>query len=133
VSTNADELIREFCDALNTGDLERAADLLDPDVVQHGTRGGIDQDRVFRGLPTVLDYWNDVGDTWAAIRYQPERIIESGDLIVVFWREKARSPRSEVEIETETAAILKIRNGKIVELRGYMDRAEALRAAGLPS
>lgn len=133
MSQSADELIREFCDALNTGDLERATDLLDPDVVQHGTRGGIDQDRVFRGLPTVLDYWNDVGDTWAAIRYEPERILESGDLIAVFWREKARSPRSEVEIETETAAIFKIRDGKIAELRGYMDRAEALRAAGLAS
>jgi ketosteroid isomerase-like protein len=131
MSTGAEELIRELCDALNVGDIERAADLTHPDVVQYGTRGGIDQDRVFRGRQTVVDYWNDIGDTWAAVRYEPEQIIESDDVIVVFWHETARSARSELEIETETAAVLKVRDGRIVELRGYMDRADALRAAGL--
>lgn len=129
----AEELIRELCDALNAGDVEAAAELTHPDVVQYGTRGGIDQDRVFRGRQSLVDYWNDVGDTWAAVRFEPERIIDSGDAIVVFWHETARSARSELEIETETAAVLKVRDGKIVELRGYMDRADALRAAGLAS
>jgi ketosteroid isomerase-like protein len=133
MSAGGEELIRELCDALNAGDVERAADLAHPDVVQYGTRGGIDQDRVFRGRQAVVDYWNDVGDTWASIRYEPERIIESGELIVVFWHETARSTRSELEVETETGAVFKVRDGKIVELRGYMDRAEALRAAGLAS
>jgi ketosteroid isomerase-like protein len=129
----ATELIRELCDALNAGDVEGAAELTHPDVVMYGTRGGIDQDRVFRGRQSVVDYWNDVGDTWAAVRFEPERIIESGDVIVVFWRETARSARSELEIKAETAGVLKVRDGKIAELRGYMDRAEALRAAGLAS
>jgi len=133
MSAGVEELIRELCDALNAGDVEAAAELTHPDVVQHGTRGGIDQDRVFRGRQSVVDYWNDVADTWAAVRFEPERIIDSGDAIVVFWHETARSARSELEIETETAAVLKVRDGKIVELRGYMDRADALRAAGLAS
>jgi ketosteroid isomerase-like protein len=131
MSAGAEELIRELCDALNAGEIERAADLTHPDVVQYGTRGGIDQDRVFRGRQAVLEYWDEVGEAWASLSYEPERILESGDMVVVFWHETARSARADLEVQTSTAAICRIKDGKIAELRGYMDRDEALRAAGV--
>jgi ketosteroid isomerase-like protein len=31
----------------------------------------------------------------------------------------------------ETAAVVDLRNGRVVRIQGYMDRAAALRAAGL--
>lgn len=131
MSANAEELVRELADALNSGDSERAAVLMDPDMVQYGTRGGMDEQRVLRGRQAVLDYWDEVGEAWESQRYEPERIIESGDLLVVFWREAARSARSDLEVRTDTAAVVRIRDGKIVEIRGYMHRHEALEAAGL--
>jgi ketosteroid isomerase-like protein len=131
MSTNADELIRRLCDALNAGETERAAELTDPDVVQFGTRGGMDQDRVMRGRQAVIDYWNDISEMWESLTYEPERIIESGDVVLVFWRETGRSARSDLEMESDTATVFKIRDGKILELRGYMNRDEALKAAGL--
>jgi ketosteroid isomerase-like protein len=130
-ASGAEGVVRELSAAINSDDQERQADLLHPDVVQYGTRGGIDQDRVFRGREAVLAYWQEIGDTWESQTYEPERVIEAGDLVVVFWREVARSERSDLEVRTDTAGLVRIREGKIVEIRGYMDRDEALEEAGI--
>jgi ketosteroid isomerase-like protein len=34
-------------------------------------------------------------------------------------------------METKTAVVYAVRNGKVVKARGYMDRAQALEAVGL--
>ena len=124
-------VIRELCDALNANDAERLTRLTHPDVVQYGTRGGIDQERVFRGREAVMGYWNEMAEAWEALRFDPERLIEAGDLVVAFWRERARSRHSDLELESNTATIFRLRDGKVVEVRGYLDREEALQAAGV--
>jgi ketosteroid isomerase-like protein len=129
--TTAAEVVRELQDALNTGDRERQAQLLDSDIVQHGTRGGIDEGRVIRGREAVLAYWDDVGDTWQSLSFEIERLIEGDGVAVVFWRETARSHQSDLEIQYDTGSVFRVRDGRIIEMTGYMDRDEALRAAGL--
>jgi ketosteroid isomerase-like protein len=131
MTASAEELIAELCEALNSDNIERAAELTAPDAVQYGTVGGMDQDLVLRGRREIVDYWNDVGETWESLRYDPERVAASGDVILVFWRETARSARGELELQTNTATVFRVRDGKFVEIRGYMDRDEAVRAAGL--
>jgi ketosteroid isomerase-like protein len=131
VSEGGEELIRRLCDALNSDDIGRAIDLTHPEVVQYGTVGGMDQDLVLRGQEAIVDYWTDVAATWASLTYDPERIDQSGDVILVFWRETARSLRGDLELQTNTATVFRLREGKIGEIRGFMDRDEAVRAAGL--
>lgn len=131
MSTEAVEIVRELCDALNANDTERMSRWAHPDMVQYGTRGGIDQDRVVRGREAVMEYWDEVAEAWDSLHFEPERLIERGDLVVAFWRETARSRHSDLEIETQTASVFRLRDGKIVEIRGYLDRDEALRAAGI--
>lgn len=125
------DLVHELAAALNAGDFERLTQVMDPDVVQYGTRGGIDQDRIVRGREAVLAYWEEVGEAWESQTFEPERIIEAGDVIVVLWHETARIRDSDLEVESGTASLVKVDDGKVVELRGYMDPDEALRAAGL--
>ena len=125
------DLVRELAAAINAGDFEYLTRVMDPDVVQHGTRGGIDQDRIVRGREAVLAYWEEVGEAWESQTFEPERIIEAGDVIVVLWHETARIRDSDLEVESGTASVIKVHDGKVVELRGYMDPEEALRAAGL--
>jgi ketosteroid isomerase-like protein len=131
VSREAAEVVRELCDALNVNDTERMACIAHPDVVQYGTRGGIDQDRVVRGREAVMEYWDEVADAWESLHFEPERLIERGDLVVAFWRETARSRHSDLEVESQTASVFRLRDGMIVEITGYLDRDEALRAAGI--
>ena len=60
-----------------------------------------------------------------------ERLIDVGDTVVALWREIARSRHSELEIHSDTAMVFKVRAGRIVEARGYMNRDQALEAAGV--
>jgi ketosteroid isomerase-like protein len=46
-------------------------------------------------------------------------------------REYQRGKTSGIETEVETAVIIDLRDGRIARMQGYMDRAAALRAAGL--
>lgn len=131
MTPDAADVIRELAGALNANDFDRLVSVMDPEVVQYGTRGGIDQDRIVRGREAVLDYWEEVGEAWESQTFEPERIIEAGDVIVVLWHETARIRDSDLEVESGTASVIKVDDGKIVELRGYMDPDEALRAAGL--
>jgi ketosteroid isomerase-like protein len=126
------EVIRELCDALNANDdTERMSRMTHPDVVQYGTRGGIDQGRVVRGRDAVQRYWGEIREAWESLRFEPEQLIERDDVVVAFWRETARSRHSDLEVESQTATVFRLRDGMIVEIRGYLDRDEALRAAGV--
>lgn len=127
------EIVRAVCDALMAVDRERFGELLDPEVVQYGTLGGIDQDRVMRGRQAVIDYWDEIVGAWEGITVDVERLIDAGDTVVVLWRETARSRHSELEIQSDTAMVFTVREGRIVEARGYMNRDQALEAAGVAS
>jgi ketosteroid isomerase-like protein len=105
--------------------------VMDPEVVQYGTRGGIDQDRVLRGREAVLAYWDEIGEAWEWQTFEPERVIEGDDVVVALWRETVRIRDSDLDVESSTASLIKVRDGKVVELRGYMNRDEALRDAGM--
>jgi ketosteroid isomerase-like protein len=131
VSAEAADVVRELAAALNANDEERLVRVMDPEVVQYGTRGGIDQDRVIRGREAVLAYWEEIGEAWEYQTFEAERVIEGDDVVVALWHEIARIHDSDLEVESSTASVIKLRDGKVVELRGYMDRDEALEAAGV--
>jgi ketosteroid isomerase-like protein len=58
-------------------------------------------------------------------------VIEADGVVVALWNETVRIRDSQSDIESSTASLIKVRDGRVVEMRGYMDRDEALRAAGL--
>jgi ketosteroid isomerase-like protein len=118
--------------ALQRGDLEAAlGSFYDPDVEWHGAVGGFDEGRVVRGQAEVLDAFRDYYDTWERLELRPEELIDTGDELVIFVHEVARGRKSGVVVETDTAAISTLREGRIVQVRNYLDRKEALEAAGL--
>ena len=87
------------------------AELLDPNVAQYGTVGGVEEGTVVRGPSEIAQLYESEADAWDRQRIEPERLIDAGDRVVVLRR---RSPR-----------------GRVVRIQGYMDRAAALEAAGL--
>ena len=131
MTSGAAEVVRELAAAINGDDVQGLARLLDPEVVQYGTRGGVDQGRVIRGREAVLAYWDEIGEVWDSQTFEPERLIEGDDVVVALWHETAKIRNSDLEVESSTASLIKVRDGKVVELRGYMDPDEALRAAGV--
>jgi ketosteroid isomerase-like protein len=124
--------VRAFVDLTAAGDFARLSDILDPDVVFFGTRGGLDEKRVLRGPDAVLEYLRDeIQDPWDRYDVEAERLIEVGDTVVVFLHETAQPRRGDFEMQSDTAMVFKVRRQRIVEATGYLDRGEALKAARL--
>jgi ketosteroid isomerase-like protein len=131
VISDAVEVVRELAAALNADDVQGLARLMDPEIVQYGTRGGVDQGRVIRGREAVLAYWDEIGEAWESQTFEPQDVLEGDGVVVALWHETAQIRESDLEVESNTASLIKVRDGRVVEMRGYMDPDEALRAAGL--
>jgi ketosteroid isomerase-like protein len=126
------ELVRDFIAAGQRQDWQRAAELLDPDVEQHGTVGGLEEGQVYRGLAAMIREYESVDlEAWAERRLEPREFLHVDDLVVVLLHEYRRGRDSGVELEDDTAVVVTVRDGRIVRIQGYMDQDAALQAAGL--
>jgi ketosteroid isomerase-like protein len=126
------EIMRAAVEAMIRGDIEVALEALDPEIVWHATVGGIDEGRVYHGREEVANGFLDYFATWERIELRADEFLDAGDnRVVVLWHEIAKGRASGITVETETGSINTLRDGKIAVVRPYMDRADALRAAGL--
>jgi len=125
-------LVRDFAGAAQSGDWERVTELVDPELEGHGTVGGLDEGRVFRGLPALVHAFEiEDAEAWEERRIEPTDFVDGGDVIVILIHEFRRGKGSGVELETDTAVVATVRGGRIVRVQGYMEQDAALKAAGL--
>jgi ketosteroid isomerase-like protein len=125
------DVVRRMVEAYLSADLQTALSLLHPDVLWHGTIGGLEEGTTARGHEEVAAAFAESAETWETLSIEPTRFVDAGDRVVVIWHEVARSRHSETELETETGVIYRVADGQVVEVQGYMDPAAALAAAGL--
>jgi ketosteroid isomerase-like protein len=86
---------------------------------------------VFHGREGLDELAAMLADTWDTWRFEPERFLDAGDLVVVFARILAEGGASHVPIEIETTHVWTVRSGRAASVHAYRDRAEALEAAGI--
>ncbi len=126
------EIVRDAVQAFLGGDSERIAQLVDPEVEMHGTVGGLEEGRVARGLPQIIHTFEEEDlAAWEERRLEPKEFIACDGGVVVLVHEYRRGRGSGVELETDTAIVFAVRDGRVVRIQGYMDRDKALEAAGL--
>lgn len=85
----------------------------------------------FRGAEGLVEGWREWLEPWEAYWLEAEDFIDGGEKIVVMVRVQARTRRGGVEMEHAPAAVWTLHQGSVVCLEFYLDRAEALAAAGL--
>ena len=125
-------VVRDFLDAGKREDWTRVAELVDPDVELHGTVGGVEEGRVYLGLADAMREYIEVdGEAWEERRIEPEKFLDADEYVVVLLHEYRRGRGSGVELETDTAVVFTVRDGRVVRMQGYMDPAAAQKAAGL--
>jgi ketosteroid isomerase-like protein len=107
------------------------AELVDPDVEQHGTVGGVEEGRVTRGVGEIRRDYEHVEAIWDEHPIEVQELIDAGDRVVVFQREYQRGRRSGIDLVVDAAVLVEVRDGLIVRVQGFMDRAAALEAADL--
>ena len=86
---------------------------------------------IYRGREAVRRDWEQFSDLFEDFSIDVEKSFDRGDEVVVFLRFRGRARESNAEVEAPMAHVWTIREGKAVRLRQFLDRADALEAAGL--
>ncbi len=111
--------------AFNRGDFDAAVSVLDPKIEWSEPLefpgGGM-----YHGREAVKRYLIQSRAGWAEGSSEPERFITAGSRIVVFVRARFR-PKERTEWQkVELADVYSVRKHKIVQMRAFADRAQAL-------
>jgi ketosteroid isomerase-like protein len=85
----------------------------------------------YRGVEGLMEAWRDWLEPWTSYHLEVEEFLDAGDKVVAPVRVRARTAHDSVAVEHAPAGVWTIRDGKIAAIRFYLDRQEAMAAAGL--
>ena len=94
--------------------------------VDGGRRG-----RDLPGTQGIEKYLGSIGGAWEAFLIFRGEFRDDGDLVVMLGRLEGRGKGSGVPVDSSLGMVFDLRGGAISRIRGYLDHAEALEAAGL--
>jgi ketosteroid isomerase-like protein len=121
---------RRAVEAANRGDLIGWLAHFDPEIVWYGLADESDPGpfRGHQGILALRSRWTDV---LSDLRLEVKEYIDAGEYLVVPVRICGHAPDSDTDVVGEEVLLNKYRDGKIVEVREYRTREEALEAVGL--
>ena len=123
------EVVRRCVAARDRGDYSAARSLFDPElVVDLSVRP---DGRVYYVGPDALRAMVEWVGLWEDYSYVAEEFLDAGDEVVVFFRESGRGRDSGVTAEILGATVWTLGEGRVVRMKTYTDRSEALEAVGL--
>jgi ketosteroid isomerase-like protein len=109
---------------------ETVGSIFDPEF-ECATWGLPEGERTYAGLDGLRDLLLDWHAPWASYRVEIEEAVDLGDQVLLLTKSFGRLEGSTAEVEASVGNIWSIRDGRIVRFDAYLDRAEALEAAGL--
>jgi ketosteroid isomerase-like protein len=110
-------------------DWDEVRSLLHPDVRLDQRR--MPDGSLSEGRDAFVAYSRRWFGTWDELRLTPERFIEEGDRVLALMTVEGRGKGSGVPVVIHSADVWTVRDGKILSLVGYPDRAEALAEMGI--
>jgi ketosteroid isomerase-like protein len=87
----------------------------------------------FHGADGLVAGWREWLSPWESYRIDAEEFIDAGDGVVVLARVHARTRRGGVEMEHAPGAVWTVEDGRIRRIEFYLERSQALAAAGVRS
>jgi ketosteroid isomerase-like protein len=120
-------------EALNREDVEALVGRCDPSVEWHPAMQALlgGEAVTYRGHAGVREMMSDFYEAFAELSFEISEIHDLGDRVVPIGRINARGKGSGAEVESPAAYLVDFRNGKVIEVRTYLDPGQALKAAGL--
>jgi ketosteroid isomerase-like protein len=121
------EAVDEAFAAYDRGDMDRIADIADPEVVVSQMEELPDAETFHgrRGLLDVIDEWQSA---WDDVHVERLTTHEVGEHVVTTVRQRARGRSSGVEVEGVFTFVFTIKAGRLVRWRMFVDEAQALEA-----
>ena len=124
------EIVRRLHEALNRGDLDDAVQYMHPEVELRPGIVAPDQRSLYRGRDGVKRFFETIYDAFEEVRAEIEETIDAGEQVFAVERWRVRG-RDGIELDFEVIDVYTFRDGLMVRAEGFLDRAEALEAAGL--
>ncbi len=124
------DLVRRSIEAYNRRDFETMQALNHPDLELDWTASRGFQAGVYRGWEEVMGFYRSFLGTFENVELEPERFIETGDLVVVPNSVQTRG-RDGIETTAQSALVFELRGGRIARICLYQETEQALKAIGL--
>jgi ketosteroid isomerase-like protein len=133
VSQENVEVVRDHYAAANERDFARAMSHYAEDVELFVPSGASVIAGTFTGRDSVGRWFGDWFATFDTdARFDIEDVIDIDDTSVLFLaKHHVRGRASGVEVDGDVIWLYRLRDGKIVQVRGFESRSEALKAVGL--
>jgi uncharacterized protein len=121
------EIVRAGYDAFNRGDVEAGLTPLDP-AIEWWPAADEPSTEPYRGHDGYRTLVGEIREYVPDIRAEIEEITAIGDYVVICLRFWGRGRDSGIPVEIRETNVARFRDGKIVEVREYREKAEALEA-----
>jgi ketosteroid isomerase-like protein len=123
------EIVRRGWEAFNRGDPAFLSDFAedaefeeDPTFPEAG---------VFRGREEIMRYITGFQEQMRDHRFEVEEVRDLGDQVLALLHETARGASSGIDVDQRPAFLFQFRDGMIVRMRAYLNRADGIKAVGL--
>ena len=126
------EVVVDTLTRVTDGGVDALAEFWDPGIKWRAAEGEIDDVGELHGPEAVGRHFQDWFDMFDDLTVVAEELIDAGDdRVVAVQRMTGRAKVSGIETEIRFSVVYTLRDGKIVQGREYMDKEQALEAAGL--
>jgi ketosteroid isomerase-like protein len=128
------DIIRRAFDEFTRGGWEPLMGTVwDSEIVWNMSPTGIPGLGTYRGFDELRSFFEDWFSTFPFDEWEQEveEVIDCGEQVVVLTRQRGRGSASGAGVELEYAQVVEFRDGKVVHVDVYLDRAQALQAVGV--
>jgi len=126
------DLVRRALDALQRGDLDEMLSYTDPEGELHSAIVGGAEGNVYRGHEGFRRWFADSYESFEEVTNVFSEFRDLGDRVFAFGHVHARGRESGIELDSPIGWVFTLRSGKLFKAQGFLSRAAALEAAGLP-
>jgi ketosteroid isomerase-like protein len=127
------EIVRRMLHAFSEGDVEGALEHMASEVEWRPALlgGGLLEGAVYRGHAGMREFFRVQGETWETVKALPRETRDRGDLVFVEVELQAVGRASGVAVNERTWNVIEVRDRKMISGRVFVNKADALVAAGL--
>ena len=124
------EVATQAIEAFNGRDAASFAAFTTPDFEWSPSMVAI-EGTIFRGREGIERYFQSLSGAWEEFHVHRDRFRDGEGLVVMLGRREGRRMGRGVPATASLGMVFDFRGGLIARIRGYLDHAEALQAAGL--
>ena len=130
MSDNVD-VVREMFEAFNSEDIERMLAFTHPDFEVAVPPELSAEPDVYRGLDGMRRYWESFQDAMEQIRFQPGRVADTEQGVLVEMHVTARGRQTGIPVEQRVIGVWEIRDHKAFHIRVFPAMEDAHAVLGL--